>query len=308
MPDQGNQPSVTINYLEQHADIRNFFAKDLFFIGANPKSGSTWLQVMLNAHPDISCRGEGHFIDRLSPSLRDALKQHSALITLKNTTIFNELPPFPPFLNEHFRYLLTSAIALLLMQSANPRTARVIGEKTPNNVVHFAQLHALFPHAKFLHVLRDGRDCAVSAWFHNQRTNPEELRRRHPTFEHFAESIAQSWKVIVAAGNAFCATHPGRCLTVRYDELSLHPRETMVAVLAFLGVAADDNIVARCVDQGAFEKMSGGRLPGMEDRSSFMRQGQSGNWRQHFTPEANRRFLSIAGEAMTLSGFHGQTG
>jgi hypothetical protein len=300
MPDQMNPPSAPFSYPAQHAEIGDFYAKDLFFIGSNPKSGSTWLQVMLNAHPDISCAGEGHFIDHFWPLLRDAMRQHSAHITLKNTTIFNELPPFPRFYEGHFRYLLTSAIVMLLMQSAGVRAARVIGEKTPDNVLHFAQLAVLFPQAKFLHVLRDGRDCAVSAWFHNQRTNPEELHKRHPTFAHFAESVARTWKGIVTTANRFASAHPGRCLTVRYDDLVLHPNEAMAAVFTFLGVTADDTIVTQCIDRGAFKTMSGGRLPGAEDRSSFMRQGQSGNWREHFTPEANRAFLAIAGDVMAF--------
>jgi hypothetical protein len=307
MPDQMTSPPAPFSYPEQHAEIGKFYAKDLFFIGSHPKSGSTWLQVMLNAHPDINCAGEAHFIDHFWPLLRDAMQRHSAHITLKNTTIFNELPPFPRFYEGHFRYLLTSAIVMLLMQSAGVRTARVIGEKTPDNVLHFARLSALFPHAKFLHVLRDGRDCAVSAWFHNMRTNPEELHRRHPTFAHFAESVAQSWRDIVTTANRFAAARPGLCLTVRYDDLVLRPHQTLGAVFTFLGVAADDAIVAQCIDQGAFEKMSGGRPPGAEDRSSFMRRGQPGNWREHFTSDANRAFLSIAGDVMAISGFHEQT-
>src|SRR5258708_37063843 len=139
MPDQTNQPSAPFSYPAQHAEIGNFYAKELFFVGSTPKSGSTWLQVMLNAHPDISCSGEGHFIDQLWPLLRDAMQQHSADITQRNTTIFNELPAFPRFYEGHFRYLLTSAIVMLLMQSARARAARVIGEKTPDNVLHFEQ-------------------------------------------------------------------------------------------------------------------------------------------------------------------------
>ena len=34
---------------------------NLFFVLGAPKSGTTWLQYLLNAHPNISCRGEGLF-------------------------------------------------------------------------------------------------------------------------------------------------------------------------------------------------------------------------------------------------------
>jgi hypothetical protein len=303
MSDLKTRAPPAVRYPDLHADIANFLNKGLFFIGSNPKSGSTWLQVMLNAHPDISCHGEGHFIDHLAPALRDALKKHSGLINLKNKTIFNELPPYPSFDDVHFRYLLTSAIVLLLMRPDDSRAAHVIGEKTPNNLIHFALLDALFPHAKFVHMVRDGRDCAVSAWFHNMRTNPTELLKRHHTFEQFVQHIAHGWKIIVAQGHQFCAARPDRCLTIRYSDLSLRPLETMTSAFRFLGVTADERIVARCVADGAFEKMSGGRMPGVEDRSSFMRMGQSGNWRQYLTPDANRAFLATAGDVMRLFGF-----
>ncbi|MFP6691035.1 MAG: sulfotransferase, partial [Alphaproteobacteria bacterium] len=41
------------------------YAKPLFFICGAIKSGTTWLQLMLDAHPDIACRGEGHLPNML---------------------------------------------------------------------------------------------------------------------------------------------------------------------------------------------------------------------------------------------------
>ena len=88
-------------------------------------------------------------------------------------------------------------------RSNDRRCVRVIGEKTPNNLVYFSPLKQLFAKAKFLDVVRDGRDCIVSTWFHNPRTNPAELQRRHPSFEDFAESLAASWKAWVEAACDF---------------------------------------------------------------------------------------------------------
>ena len=46
--------------------------KDLFFLVGVGKSGTTWLQKLLDGHPEISCNGEGHFVDVLLPQLQDA--------------------------------------------------------------------------------------------------------------------------------------------------------------------------------------------------------------------------------------------
>jgi hypothetical protein len=305
MLDRKSPPARAFAYSELHAQIAALLQKDLLFVGGHPKSGTTWLQVMLNAHPEISCKGEGHFIDHFAPLLTTALETHNKLVSLKNTTIFREFAPFPCFDRDHSNYLLLSAMALALLRSNDRPGVRVIGEKTPNNLLYFPHLDLLFPNAKFLHVVRDGRDCLVSTLFHNLRTNPTEQQRRYPSFEGFAEFVAGSWKTWVGGGMRFGESRPDRCMIVRYEDLSLHPRDTMRGVLRFLGVDSTLGVVRHCIAEGAFEKMSGGRRPGVEDRSSFLRRGVPGNWRDHLTAEGNRKFLAIAGELMTRLGYSG---
>jgi LPS sulfotransferase NodH len=303
MPDTGALASVAPKNLERHAVLRDFLARDLFFVGAFPKSGSTWLQVMLNAHPEVGCRGEGHFFNNLWPLLEEALNRHNTVIDRKNATIFAEFQPYPRFDRDHFEYLMAVAVGLLMTRAHGDQDKRVLGEKTPNTVLRLTQLEAVFPRAKFVHVVRDGRDCAVSAWFHNHRTNPEELYRRHGTFERFSEHIAKIWLANVTAGLKFRSGRAEQCHVVRYEDLSRDPLVAMRPLLAFLGVDTDDAIVRRCVAEGRFEKMSGGRARGEEDRSSFLRRGVVGDWREHFGDEANQRFFAIAGPLMEKVGY-----
>jgi hypothetical protein len=301
-----NPPSAPAphSHVDWLADVRDFLAKDLFFVGSFPKSGSTWLQVMLNAHPEVACRGEGHFFDHFWPLLEDALKKHNGLIDLKNKTIFEEFEPFPRFDQEHMLVLMATSIALLLGRSKNVRERRVLGEKTPNNLLHLTQLDAVFPRAKFVQVIRDGRDCAVSAWFHNQRTNPSELQRRHGTFARFSEHIARIWSANVEIGLRFAASRPGRCLIVRYEDLCRDPAAELRALFGFLDVDTGEALLRHCATEGRFEKMSGGRSPGVEDRGSFLRRGVSGDWRNHFSIRTNRAFFAIAGDVMGRVGYH----
>jgi len=286
-----------------HARIQAMLAKELFFIGAYPKSGTTWLQLMLNAHPEIGCSGEGHFIDHFARHLETAMNTHNKFINRKNLTIFREFQPFPCFDSSDYRYLLRSAIALALLRAGDKQDVRMIGEKTPDNVVHFHRLEALFPAAKFLHMVRDGRDCAVSAWFHNQRINPEEQQRRFPTMNHFVQHVAANWKACVEHGLQFGEARHGRCMVVRYEDLCHHPRETLRAMLLFLGADAGAGVVRRCIAAAAFEKLTGGRVPGAEDRSSFLRRGTPGNWQEHLSADNNSSFVAVAGAAMARLGY-----
>lgn len=127
----------------------------------------TWLQIPLNAHPEISCCGEGHFPNRLPPIFAKVLKAYNLAINAKNRSIFAQLDGQSLFTNRHNFYFVTTAISLMLCQPDKALAGRILGDKTPDNVRYFALLATLFPHAKFIPVVCDARDCAVSAWYHN---------------------------------------------------------------------------------------------------------------------------------------------
>jgi len=295
-------PDEAYRFRDSRAAVERVLAKELFFIGGQPKSGTTWLQLLLDAHPDISCRGEGHFADQLAPPLREMLQLHSASLETKNKHVFAGMAPFPTFTEAHYTYLLVSAVALLLDAACDPAAA-VIGEKTPDNARYYGQLAALFPRAKFVHIVRDARDCAVSAWFHNLRTNPEGVRAQFGTLAKFLPQYAQKWGAATALAASFGAAHPARFCQLRYEDLVAAPRATLTRLLEFLGVAASARVADACVAAAGFETLSGGRAPGEEDRASFFRRGEPGDWRRHLSEADNHAFLATCGAAMALYGY-----
>jgi hypothetical protein len=274
-----------------------------FFVGGCPKSGTTWVQILLNAHPEISCIGEGHLPNHLLPLLRQAFEQHSALINDKNATIFRELPGVPQFSDGQVNYVLASAIALLLMTPPKAASAYAIGERTPDNHTFFPLLATLFPAARFIHVVRDGRDCTVSAWFHNKRVSPKELARDFASLDEFIEPAARFWATAVAECMAWCETQTTRCMLVRYEDLATRPGEVLRQLFRFLGVATSDEIVAHCIEAGAFNKLTGGRPAGREDPTSLFRRGLPGDWRNHLSGNDNARYLAIAGDLSARLGY-----
>ena len=72
-------------------------AKPLFFVCGALKSGTTWVPLMLGAHPEIACRGEGHLANYLLPRIGSALLKYNSKIRFKNKTIFSEIDGFPRF-------------------------------------------------------------------------------------------------------------------------------------------------------------------------------------------------------------------
>jgi hypothetical protein len=286
-----------------HAQIGALGATQPFFIGGSMKSGTTWLQLLLNGHPEIICKGEGHVTDHLAPQLLGGLERHNQQLAIKNHRVFNETEGFPRYNRDDLAYLIAAGLLLAFTKSDDGKQPRAIGEKTPDNVRYFGVLQSIFPHAKFLNVVRDGRDCAVSCWFHNLRTNSEWAQVQHPSLPAYAEMFAREWAEDIAQAERFAAANPGSCLTIRYEALLADTPSVLRDVLAFLGVAADVKILTRCCERARFERLSSGRPRGTENRDSFFRKGVEGDWREHLDDAANAAFIAAASPWLQRMGY-----
>jgi hypothetical protein len=101
-------------------------------------------------------------------------------------------------------------------------------EKTPSHVFHLDLLSEAFPNAKFIHIVRDGRDCAASC-----------LRRwvTHPV------GASARWREAMQAGRKAAETIPGRYLEVAYEKVIVSPEEELRRICGFLDVAFDDAVL-----------------------------------------------------------------
>jgi Sulfotransferase family len=291
------------NYDHWHAAISALREKQVFFIGGSIKSGTTWLQLLLNAHPEVSANGEGHFLDLLAPALKMAVDAHGKLITEKNESIFSEIRGYPRLTDNEILYVTACTMATFLIKQSNHKVIRAVGEKSPDNVLHFPTLQLLFPAAKFIHIIRDGRDCAVSAWFHNLRVQPHWAMSEFGSVEAFACKFADQWAAQLATAQSFADRHPHDVCQVQYEALSTNTEPVLSGLFLFLGVPTSDAITAHCLTEASFVKLSRGRNPGEEDRRSFFRKGMPGDWRNHLGAATNARFLKQAGPWLRRFGY-----
>jgi hypothetical protein len=117
--------------------------------------------------------------------------------------------------------LLRCVYAEYAAQRGKPRAA----DKTPRNVLHIERLAAAFPEARFVHLVRDGRDVVPSVLEH--LLGPD----------HFTAGV-DYWQERVQAGRrAGAALGPARYVEVRYEDLVARPAETLARLGPFIGVA-----------------------------------------------------------------------
>ena len=301
-------------YRETQKAIEKIFDKQIFFITGVLKSGTTWVQFLLDAHPEICCRGEGHFIDALYPELAKTFQTYNRKSLNRNREfedrgIKGECPRYSA---EQVNHIFATAVGLVfvqwagdsnVVQWAGDSNVKCIGEKTPENARALDFLATTIPTSKFIHIIRDGRDAAVSTWILNDQTAREFQLKKFPTFNLFIEHFAETWRAHITGMLKFGAANPDRYLEFRYEDLHRNPEPTVRALFEFLGVDADDDVVTECTHAASFERLTGGRKIGQEQAGAHMRKGVVGDWRNHFDETSRAIFRQHAGDLLKQLGY-----
>jgi len=101
-------------------------------------------------------------------------------------------------------------------------------EGTPTHVLYMQEIKRAIPNALFVHVIRDGRDCALSydkqGW---TSTLPTDRRHR-------VGVAALYWEFMVRTGRAFGRERPRDYLEVRFEDLIERPQETLTQIGGFV--------------------------------------------------------------------------
>jgi hypothetical protein len=272
-----------LSWSERQAEIAELARRQLFFVGGAPRSGTTWVQHMLDSHPDVSCRGEAHFLHFLAEPLGHLMQRRREELEAKNTRLFKEMGGYPVPAAGDLEFLVGSGILLALSQQSKGRSCLAIGEKTPENAFYFPNMKRLFPGAKFVGVARDPRDTLTSAWHlvRKQGSPGEEGAEKTEFVRRTVEPVGRFLRAMVDLKRRY----PGDAMIVTYEDLSRTPETALAAVFRFLGVTDATEVVAGCIERTRFAAMSGGRAAGVERSGSFFRKGIAGDWVSTLTPE-----------------------
>ena len=268
-----------------------------FVVGCQ-KSGTTWLQLLLAAHPNICSRGEACFGTVLLPLIMQVAQAYNQnqRAGKHNTIRDSEVTLIA-------RTAINSLFARWLDAEPDPGSIRLIAEKTPEHAVTLDALGALFPESRVVHIIRDGRDGVVSGWRHNLRENETNFRSRFPTMAHYAAYFAQHhWTTYINTARSWGARHPARYLELRYEDLLAEPAGHTRDLLEFLGVNAGEADVRECVERSSFRALSG-RDAGETDNSSHFRRGVVGSWESELDRDAVLAFERAAGPMMRQLGY-----
>ena len=275
--------------------------ESLFFLTGAPKSGTTWLGKLLDAHPEISCRGEAR-VHHFAARLVNLCKGYNDML-VERRNVVGEANEYPLMAWPEVQTLLRTFIENRMRVAADSMKPRFkhLGEKDPEHGLHFKELDPLFPDARHIHIIRDGRGVFISSWHHNVRTAYSHLKSTG--FDEFLDITAKQWSHQVRSTREGAKLLGGRYFELRYEDLVAEPEAWMARVLDFLGADADPATVRACVEAASFEKLSQGRKAGEEDKASFFRKGDPNDWRSHLSDAQIRRFDALSGGLLKELGY-----
>lgn len=275
----------------------------LFFVGGAPRSGTTWLQQMLNAHPEVSCRGEGLLEKHLAAPLEALMASRAQNLAAKNTALFQHTGGYPLPTPEDTEHLIGTGVLLAFLRQGIPPGCRAVGEKTPENVFTFGRMKKLFPHAKFIGIARDPRDVLASAWhfFNKEAALENDTKSKHDFIRNALPSLNQGNVALLELSRQF----PADAATVTYEALLDSPEATLTRLFTFLGLSATPEQLSDCLTQTSFSAQTGGRSTGTAQNGAFLRNGRAGGWQSVLSPEMNDLVLETLGWSFPHFGWQG---
>ncbi len=177
-----------------------------------------------------------------------------------------------------------------------------------------------------LYVIRDGRDAMVSFYFHLSKNIPSgdrpvltsEQKKIFPGLVNkndIKKNLPAFMKRQMVVPHGSCGLNWGQHVQryldlqrpdvpmVRYEDLLLEPVDTLSNAMASLEqVTIDKSRIEASVDKFSFTSQAN-RSAGKEDRTSFLRSGQAGDWKKYFSEEALNIFLHYCGSQLEAAGY-----
>lgn len=253
---------------------------------------------MLDSHPELVFPGEAHFVRRMLSSRsryeRDPDWPARLLADLSTDKWFRHwsmddsatriaVSEGRPDLPDAFRRLFSARAAA----SSKPR----YGDKTPQNVLALPLLAEAFPEAKFIHIVRDGRDAALSLlaldW------GPSDVA-----------SCALYWSRQVQAGRASGdLLGPHRYREVRYENLVNRPEESLRDLCAFLELEFDRSMLHP--DRRAATILAAADQPSIHQGLHRPVTAGLRDWRTEMPARDVALFELVAGPALRAFGYPG---
>jgi hypothetical protein len=274
-----------------------------------PRSGTTLLRLMLDANSDLAIPPETHFIPKLI-KLCEKGPGDTRANALELITNHRRWPDFEISADDLAKHLdaagnldSTAVVRAFYRTYADTQGKSRWGEKTPQYLQMMGRIARTLPEARFVHIIRDGRDVALSLL----------------SVEWGATTVraaAEQWvkEIRTARGKVHRLPH---YMEVRFEQLVADPEPLLRDVSEFLDLPFEEAMLT--YHQGASSRMgemqrdfeiAGGPTLTPEERvrqhalvAAPPQTNRAGRWQDDMSTADVADFESVAGELMTELGY-----
>ena len=163
------------------------------------------------------------------------------------------------------------------------------GMKIMREIKNMPRYASVWPNAKFIHIVRDGRDVAASQVLEHSSWGYKDI-----------DSAAEKWASLLKKVRSFTKVHD--VIEIRYEDLIRSPEMTLRNLFSFLGVSWDDSVLNhQNVEHSMFN--SGKSHPSFDAIKKPLNNNAVGRYKRDLSEEQLISFNNIASEELMLRGY-----
>lgn len=258
--------------------------KPIFVCGCE-RSGTTMLGSILGSHSSVICIPESRFFEPVYKSImNNEYDPETAINTIKNHIKFKlwDLVIENGIESDLAKYPDKLIIKLIdLYKRKNNKKANIWVDHTPLNINYLPLLNNLFPDAKMIHIVRDGRAVAASVlkldWGPNIVTKAATWWISRLSYGFAAESYFNSKKI----------------MRVYYEDLLNYPEKTLIKICEFVNIIYDKSMLS-----GNGFKVSEYTLKQHQLVGTKINKSRIDDWKKQLTKREVELFESTAGKML----------
>ena len=278
----------------------------LFFIIGRPRSGTTLLRTLLDAHPNVIVPTEYPFILNLYKRYRNINKPDKKTIdnivtdlqkiwAFKITNIDAELLRKNLYEYEgNINYLTLCKIIILHYPAVFPKEKIIlVGDKNPAYAFKFKRLYTIFKNeCKYIQIIRDPRDQIISL---------RNLKMELP----FTATSAKNWTYADIAFNIIANKNKKNFMTVKYEDLVTEPEKRLKEVNDFLDIPFNCDVLKFHEKKEEFKKQFSEELLKNVHKSLLnpIKPDKIGLWKNKLTTKEKEIIEIITEKQLHLHGY-----